>query len=515
MKVFISHSSKDIEIVEHFITLLTTCLGINPNNVLCTSLDGYKIQSGENWRDSIKGNIENSDIFFLVITKNYKASEICLNEMGAIWVSAKDNSSIIPVIIPPMSVESVGPLQEIRQVEDISVEYALDRIKDLVIGRNKTGGYAKSDLWARRKNDFLLKVREFSTKLQSEIDNDVKLTRGGFTQFIVDSSFTHAEQLTNIELRKQLISDLKTNQDRSIDLKYNYLGSTCASNWLGLSQNPSYGHARLIKLIENNIEEIISAMKFKNKNSMDFISLGPGDGVIDSFILNELNKANNLGTYYPLDLSFDLLQEATQAIITNSWINIIRLKAIHGDFTNLIKYKSIYDYDDQNTNLFGLLGYTFGNFNESEFIGKIKEGMNEGDYLFLDVRLHDLQSTDRLSREEKEKFLYNYNSESNNRFAFGAIESVTIADYQLATFEYDVHQLTTTVPNAINIVTYCRDINTRFRADRRPFRKDKIALSASTVYSFEELSSWLKLKKFQIVWEKKANSIGLFLLKKI
>src|SRR5260221_4510442 len=85
-RVFISHASKDKEIVDAFIDdLLVNVLAIKITDVFCTSTDGTKILSGEDWRNQIQENLKGAKITFLIITPNYKESEICLNEMGAAW----------------------------------------------------------------------------------------------------------------------------------------------------------------------------------------------------------------------------------------------------------------------------------------------------------------------------------------------------------------------------------------------------------------------------------------------
>ena len=109
-EIFISHSSKDKSIVSAFLDeILVGSLAIKVSNIFCTTIDGTKIKSGEDWRDSIKEHLENAKINFLIISPNYKESEVCLNEMGAIWVS---KGIVIPLIVDPVNYSTVGVLQQ-------------------------------------------------------------------------------------------------------------------------------------------------------------------------------------------------------------------------------------------------------------------------------------------------------------------------------------------------------------------------------------------------------------------
>lgn len=99
-RIFISHSSKDSELVNAFCDLiLDNALGIDTKTQLFnTSLDGSKPLSGEDFRDRIKDELQQADVVLQFITKNYKSSEVCMNEMGAAWVL---NAQVIPLILEP------------------------------------------------------------------------------------------------------------------------------------------------------------------------------------------------------------------------------------------------------------------------------------------------------------------------------------------------------------------------------------------------------------------------------
>ena len=113
-KFFISHSSKDSEIVEPFIDNIL-CLGLNisRDDIFCSSIDEMGIRSGKNFREIIKDELQNSKAVIQIITKNYKESEVCLNEMGAAWVL---NSTVVAFILEPITFNNVGFIHSVNQL---------------------------------------------------------------------------------------------------------------------------------------------------------------------------------------------------------------------------------------------------------------------------------------------------------------------------------------------------------------------------------------------------------------
>ncbi|MCO5241239.1 MAG: toll/interleukin-1 receptor domain-containing protein [Chitinophagaceae bacterium] len=158
-QVFISHSSKDEPIVKAFIDdILVGSLAVKVSDIFCTTTDGTKIVSGDDWRNSIQEHLANAKITFLIITSFYKESEVCLNEMGAAWVTS---AKVIPLIVEPIKYSTVGIIQQPKQVEKLLDEKALDRVKDLVQETlDIPAKEIKSDRWTSKKYEFIIKVEQ-------------------------------------------------------------------------------------------------------------------------------------------------------------------------------------------------------------------------------------------------------------------------------------------------------------------------------------------------------------------
>lgn len=125
-RIFISHSSKDFKIVSDFIDrILCLGIGINRNDIFCTSIEDIAIRNGNDIRLHIHENILSADYSFLLISNNYKASEICLNEMGAVWAN---DTNVRLYLLPEISFNSIGWLCDTRKANKITDTVALDML---------------------------------------------------------------------------------------------------------------------------------------------------------------------------------------------------------------------------------------------------------------------------------------------------------------------------------------------------------------------------------------------------
>ena len=101
-KVFVSHSYADKDIATRIIDyLLIPIFDLDKkNDIFFTSKRETGIKSSLNWRNKIKSSLKEANIFVALITTNFKKSEMCLNELGAAWISEK---RIFALIIPPIT----------------------------------------------------------------------------------------------------------------------------------------------------------------------------------------------------------------------------------------------------------------------------------------------------------------------------------------------------------------------------------------------------------------------------
>jgi len=149
--IFISHSSKDKVIVEEFVDeILQLGMGIDAARISCTSIEEMGIPNGTKMREWIQEKIVDCKVAFLMISPNYKKSEICLNEMGAVWALEKD---VKILLLPGIDYGNFGWLEEIRQAGHIESEGVLDQLFDDL--KAEYGSDKKVSEWGRHKKKFL------------------------------------------------------------------------------------------------------------------------------------------------------------------------------------------------------------------------------------------------------------------------------------------------------------------------------------------------------------------------
>ena len=130
-RVFISHSSKDKQYVTDFVNhILCLGIGLSPDDIFCTSIEDMTMRNGEDIRMHIQENIRSAEYSFLLVSNNYKASEVCVNEMGAVWAY---ETNVRLFLLPNTDFTSIGWLCDTRKADKLTDSVALDRLyKEMV-----------------------------------------------------------------------------------------------------------------------------------------------------------------------------------------------------------------------------------------------------------------------------------------------------------------------------------------------------------------------------------------------
>lgn len=115
--VFISHSSADKDIIMSFVeNVLILGLGLKRENIVFTSHDVYGVEPGDNIIEYIRKHFVEPAVVLLMISDNYKKSEVCLNEMGAAWAHGK---KCLSVVLPNTGFDKLGWLSSFEKAERI------------------------------------------------------------------------------------------------------------------------------------------------------------------------------------------------------------------------------------------------------------------------------------------------------------------------------------------------------------------------------------------------------------
>lgn len=95
--IFISHSSQDVEIAEFFVDSLKA-LGVDEDDIFFSAKTHMGVGIGNRFTEVINQKLHDSDVIFLLLTKNYYASYNCQQEEGVAWYTMKEKK-IYPIRI--------------------------------------------------------------------------------------------------------------------------------------------------------------------------------------------------------------------------------------------------------------------------------------------------------------------------------------------------------------------------------------------------------------------------------
>lgn len=169
-RIFISHASKDNELIGKFVDLIFLLgMGIDSEIIAYTSREDTGVPAGESIPQFIQDNIACADIVLLMISDNYKSSEVCLNEMGAAWAL---NKHIIQILLPNTSFDKLGWLCSLDKALKIDDADSIDGLCEVFADKLDIG--IKPSAWNRNKSTFLTYCSTLSpTLLPSIIEPEV------------------------------------------------------------------------------------------------------------------------------------------------------------------------------------------------------------------------------------------------------------------------------------------------------------------------------------------------------
>lgn len=85
VKVFISHATKDEPLARRLVRVIEAGIEISPSEIRCTSVEGYKLQTGVNAPKRLRKDLRESDVVLGLVTPNSLKSNYVLFELGAAW----------------------------------------------------------------------------------------------------------------------------------------------------------------------------------------------------------------------------------------------------------------------------------------------------------------------------------------------------------------------------------------------------------------------------------------------
>ena len=164
-KVFISHSSADKEIVSLFVDkILVAGCGIRQEDIMLTSCEDMGVENGEDIPSAIKQGILESRLFLMMVSEDYRKSEVCMNEMGAAWITESLKKCIL--LLPGVSFDKIGWLMSMNKADHLDQEAGLDHFHDQLIPL--LGLPLKTSTWIKYRSEFLQAIKAMSAPLAVE-----------------------------------------------------------------------------------------------------------------------------------------------------------------------------------------------------------------------------------------------------------------------------------------------------------------------------------------------------------
>ena len=162
--IFVSHSSKDRELVHILVEFLQVGMGIGRDRIFCTSYPN-ELPTGRPFNDIIRERMKVCDAVFLVITDNFLRSQYCLAEMGAAWVKC---DATYPLLLTGLEKLAKTPLQGVQvrvltNENDVSVVYDELRNSGIITGASTA--------------EYMRRLPKFIRQIQMLVNGDYKLER--------------------------------------------------------------------------------------------------------------------------------------------------------------------------------------------------------------------------------------------------------------------------------------------------------------------------------------------------
>lgn len=165
-KIFISHASLDKGYVSKLVRLFEN-IGLNEQQIFCSSETGYDIPLGEDIYDYLKLQFQNHDLHVIfILSDNYYDSVACMNEMGAAWILQNRYTTIL---LPGFEFKEIKGAINPRQIglkldnELTDVKSKLGQLKDTII--EEFGLIKINDVrWEDKRNDFINAVYKQNTQ---------------------------------------------------------------------------------------------------------------------------------------------------------------------------------------------------------------------------------------------------------------------------------------------------------------------------------------------------------------
>jgi hypothetical protein len=491
-RIFVSHAHADKDLVDKLLDTLVVGLGLDRASFTISSLPGLGVPVGQQFIDHLRSNLSTCDGVVLVLTPNFYKSIFSICEMGAAWALGK---TVWPLVVPPLSSADVRDVLTGVQILALDTDNALDTMADELA--QLAGLRVNTSNWVAKREQFNVFLRGWLQDAHQSAS--IVLERGNVLDSMIDCVM-YLPAGAPQQIKAKILESVR--ERTVLPTTYAYLGESGLEHWLDLTRDPGYETYQESQHFFNDRAEDVAAaiLDAVGGRSIDFVSLGPGNGQKDHDLVDALvakqGKGDDPHYYYPFDINPDMIAVAVQRLRTNERIaRSIRIKAIVADFGKLQLFRPVFEYR-RHPNVLALLGNTIGNMpDDRAFLEKSYEAFTSPrDLLLLEVNTvgqrADIGDVKR-----------------NKRFDFGPLEILGVK-YEAAKLTYKRRTGASSIPNTETTVA----IYEQLTLDRQSYRD--VRLSYIHEYDLQSLEDVLTTIGFQIITRYRQRLSTVLLLRR-
>ena len=156
-KLFISHSSKDKKYADAFSKFVQKCFGYEQSEIFYSSQGGTGVPFGKEILKYIKKELLLAEEVFLMVSKNYKESEICMSELGGTWITRSD---LYFTLLPDTDYKELGWGFDKFQAINIGNDDDLNRLREHYKKEHPNRKLIPDKEWGNEKKMYFKKIKE-------------------------------------------------------------------------------------------------------------------------------------------------------------------------------------------------------------------------------------------------------------------------------------------------------------------------------------------------------------------
>jgi hypothetical protein len=158
-KIFISHSSKDTDIVGALVQLLRSSLDLTAKSIRCTSISGFRLEAGDVTEKTLREELLGSPVFIVLATEASLRSAFVLFESGARWGADLG----IVILLGGVRPEYLkGPMKSYNALDCSDAGQIHQLIED--VGRKLGRPVPRPTSYQKELDEFLSGVRQRSSR---------------------------------------------------------------------------------------------------------------------------------------------------------------------------------------------------------------------------------------------------------------------------------------------------------------------------------------------------------------